>query len=74
MRYPILPEIEMLKRPDSGRPAGVVWRARAPSLVVPRDFDLSPYFAVVKPTLLRGFDHRLIPWATQRQGAEHGVK
>lgn len=74
VRYPILPEIEMLKRPDSGRPAGVVWRARAPSLVVPRDFDLSPYFAVVKPTLLRGFDHRLIPWATQRQGAEHGVK
>ncbi|MFN4100788.1 MAG: lipo-like protein [Pararhodobacter sp.] len=60
--YPVLPQIEML-RETSGRPLGTVWRQRHASLIVPRDFDLSPYFAVVKPTLLRGFDHRRIPWA-----------
>ena len=74
VRYPILPEIRMVRVPESPRHEIPVWVRRHPSLVVPRDFDLSPYFAVVKPTLLRGFDHRLIPWATQRQGAEHGVK
>ncbi len=28
----------------------------------PRDFDLSPYFDVVKPTLEKGFDYRDFPW------------
>ncbi|MFT5718888.1 MAG: hypothetical protein ACI9T7_003099 [Oleiphilaceae bacterium] len=29
----------------------------------PRDFDLSPYFEVVKPTLTAGFDYRDIQWS-----------
>lgn len=29
----------------------------------PRDFDLSPYFEVVKPTLCDGFDYKAIRWA-----------
>ena len=32
------------------------------SLYAPRDFDLSPYFAVVKPTIERGFDYQSIKW------------
>ena len=28
----------------------------------PRDFDLSPYFMVVKPTIEKGFDHRQLNW------------
>jgi len=28
----------------------------------PRDFDKSPYFAVIKPTLAAGFDHRALEW------------
>ncbi|MCP9231169.1 MULTISPECIES: hypothetical protein [unclassified Mesorhizobium] len=28
------------------------------SLYTPRDFDLSPYFRIVKPTLEYGFDYR----------------
>ena len=32
------------------------------SLFAPRDFDLSPYFAVVKPTIERGFDYQSIKW------------
>ncbi len=64
MRYPILPQIEMLHPTGRGSGRGSeVWRARHPSFYVPRDFDVSPYFAVVKPTLHRGFDHRRIRWA-----------
>jgi hypothetical protein len=29
----------------------------------PRDFDLSPYFEVVKPTLTAGFDYQNIQWS-----------
>lgn len=29
---------------------------------VPRDFDLSPYFSVVKPSLALGFDFRTLSW------------
>ncbi len=28
------------------------------SLYAPRDFDISPYFAVVKPTIVNGFDYK----------------
>ena len=30
------------------------------SLFTPRDFDLSPYFSIIKPTLEKGFDHKKI--------------
>jgi hypothetical protein len=33
------------------------------SLFTPRDFDLSPYFQVIKPTLDEGFDPHAFPWA-----------
>ncbi len=33
------------------------------SLFMPRDFDLSPYFSVVKPTVEGGFDHKSMTWA-----------
>ena len=32
------------------------------SLYVPRDFDISPYFAIVKPTIAHGFDYRKLRW------------
>ena len=31
-------------------------------MFTPRDFDLSPYFQVVKPTLADGFDFRAVAW------------
>jgi len=34
------------------------------SLFAPRDFDLSPYFEIVKPHLAGGFDHRRLKWAS----------
>ena len=32
------------------------------SLFAPRDFDLSPYFMIVKPTLEAGFDYTRLNW------------
>lgn len=28
----------------------------------PRDFDLSPYFRIIKPTIEKGFDHHSLAW------------
>ena len=64
VRYPILPLIESLPSSDP-QCAGCVEQilhVRHHSLYVPRDFDVSPYFEIVKPTLARGFDHRLLRW------------
>ena len=32
------------------------------SLLAPRDFDISPYFAVVKPSIEAGFDRHSMKW------------
>ena len=37
------------------------------SLYAPRDFDLSPYFQIVKPTLEAGFDYRTLVWSDAAQ-------
>jgi len=37
-------------------------RIRHSSLFVPRDFDISPFFEVVKPTIELGFDYRQTRW------------
>lgn len=64
VRYPILPEIRRLRPGDSTRFARrEVWHIRHHSLYTPRDFDLSPYFAVIKPLIAKGFDHGRIRWA-----------
>jgi hypothetical protein len=64
IRYPVLPTVEV--QPDATRdcPDCVkeVLRIRHHSLYVPRDFDVSPYFQVVKPTLELGFDYRDLHW------------
>jgi len=32
------------------------------SLFAPRDFDVSPYFDVIKPTIEAGFDFHALKW------------
>lgn len=66
--YPILPEITLAP----GRTAAKsdysrreIMHIRHHSLFTPRDFDLSPYFRIVKPTLEYGFDYKAIEWADQ---------
>ena len=35
---------------------------RTRGLYTPRDFDVSPYFEIVKPTIAAGFDYRTVQW------------
>jgi len=39
-----------------------ILHVRHHSLYVPRDFDVSPYFGIIKPTLADDFDHRRLNW------------
>ena len=69
--YPILPEIEHRPAPTFDCPdcLAEVHHIRHHSLYAPRDFDVSPYFAVVKPTLELGFDFHTLQWAEDPDGA-----
>ena len=59
VRYPILPNI----RPDPDDPRGrEMLHVRDHALFVPRDFDISPYFAIIKPTIEGNFDYRALSW------------
>lgn len=64
VRYPILPYFEHRPqgRVDCDTCVEEVLRVRHHSLFVPRDFDISPYFRVVKPRVERGFDYRSLRW------------
>jgi hypothetical protein len=62
VRYPILPKITRL---ESEAARQEILEIRHSSLYAPRDFDISPYFEVVKPTLVHGFDYKTIAWADQ---------
>jgi hypothetical protein len=56
--YPILPEVRRVD-PDSRRET---LHIRHHTLYAPRDFDVSPFFAVVKPTIETGFDYKSMQW------------
>lgn len=62
--YPILPEIVVEKAadPDCRRCYNEILHIRHHSLFTPRDFDLSPYFRIVKPTIEHGFDPHRLTW------------
>jgi hypothetical protein len=64
--YPILPEITRAPGRASAQSRfsrAEIMQIRHHSLYTPRDFDLSPYFQIVKPTLVYGFDYRAVTWA-----------
>lgn len=60
VQYPILPRIETLEGTHAARE---ILHIRHHSLFAPRDFDISPFFEIVKPHLARGFDHHAVEWA-----------
>ncbi|CAH2398780.1 hypothetical protein MES4922_20277 [Mesorhizobium ventifaucium] len=65
IRYPILPEITRAPgraSAQSNYSRKEILHIRHHSLYTPRDFDLSPYFRIVKPTLEYGFDYRQMLW------------
>ncbi|MCW5603983.1 MAG: lipo-like protein [Burkholderiales bacterium] len=65
VRYPILPVV--VREPVNDDPATFreILHIRHHSLYAPRDFDISPYFRIVKPTLEAGFDYRKLHWAEE---------
>lgn len=66
VHYPILPEIERRwdGTPDCPTCYKEILHIRHFSLFAPRDFDVSPYFQIVKPTLAGGFNYKALNWAT----------
>lgn len=64
INYPILPDITYENPHDCERIRNykILHRRRDPSLFAPRDFDVSPYFEVIKPIVQNGFNHRRLRW------------
>src|SRR6516162_11296188 len=67
VRYPILPKIT---RAGSRAARREILHIRDSSLYMPRDFDISPYFEVVKPTIVQGFDYTTLHWADKQKPLE----
>jgi hypothetical protein len=64
IRYPILPDIadhppDSKHTKDATKEMQHIFRT---GLFAPRDFDLSPYFRVIKPALERDFDYKTFKW------------
>lgn len=70
VRYPILPRV---KSPDDDRKVKSefareeILHIRHHTLYTPRDFDVSPFFAIVKPQIEKGFDYRSFRWGEERK-------
>ena len=66
--YPVLPRIERRttqRRGRAGYTREVILHIRHYSLYAPCDFDLSPYFEIVKPTIQEGFNYKGVTWADE---------
>ncbi|MPZ55683.1 MAG: lipo-like protein [Rhizobiales bacterium] len=61
VRYPILPRVERV----DAKSRREILHIRHHSLYTPRDFDVSPFFQIVKPTIESGFDYKRLEWADQ---------
>jgi len=88
VRFPILPQIEypdtegapqvgrttLLRRIFGYQSDGFtgIFRMRHPTLLTPRDFDLSPYFEVVKFNVVADgfFDYQRIQWAAVEEAGD----
>lgn len=68
IRYPILPitTFQNDDRPDCPACVNEILTLRHHSLFAPRDFDVSPYFQVIKPTIEGGFDFHTLTWGDSK--------
>ena len=69
VRYPILPDVRQIESEDRAARREIL-HIRHHSLFTPRDFDLSPWFQIVKPHLTADFDPHALNWG---DGAESGL-
>jgi hypothetical protein len=73
--YPILPDNEThlmtMQEPYGVSPyvESEALHIRREGLFTPRDFDISPYFQIIKPTIENGFDFHRLQWAKAHQTA-----
>jgi hypothetical protein len=58
-RYPILPDVTRENQRE-------IMHIRHHSLFTPRDFDVSPYFSIVKPTIEKRPDYKGFEWNQER--------
>jgi hypothetical protein len=67
VRYPVLPDVEIAraKGEHGAWHEREILHIRDSRLYAPRDFDVSPYFRVVKPSLQGGFDPHALQWAQE---------
>jgi hypothetical protein len=70
VRYPILPKVTLVESKAARRE---ILEIRHSSLYAPRDFDISPYFEVVKPTIVRGFNYKAVAWADRQRPAADAI-
>ena len=59
VHYPILAKVTATR---SRQALEQILEIRHSSLYCPLDFDISPYFNVVKPTIAKGFDYKALHW------------
>jgi hypothetical protein len=69
IRYPILPliDLENANDPNCSTCVKEVLELRHHSLFAPRDFDVSPYFQVIKPTIEAGFNFHTLFWKEDQE-------
>jgi len=76
INYPILPEIVMqgcgCQACEECRKE--ILHIRHYSLFTPRDFDVSPYFQIIKPTLESGFDPHTFSWGEPLSASSDNAK
>jgi hypothetical protein len=67
VHYPILPRVEWLVTEEriSEFQCEEILHIRHHSLYTPADFDRSPYFKIVKPTIQEGFNYKGLRWADE---------
>jgi len=70
IKYPILPDVQINEDcPENENCINKeIMSIRHHSLFTPRDFDISPYFQIIKPTIEDGFDHKNIEWPLESNG------
>ena len=64
VQFPILPVIhtESAATPECHDCVREIFHIRDHSLNTPRDFDVSPYFDVIKPSVAQGFNYKQLTW------------
>jgi len=76
VNYPILPDITTQKTNSQSceNYRSEILHIRHHSLFTPRDFDVSPYFQIIKPTLESGFDPHSLSWSNHSAAPDDNEK